>query len=453
MLQCRNRYDIIIVITLVKEVCFVRRKPTKQTYVRRKMKRQDETVQNQQDMPEQAATHTDIDAAQALADESCATQKTDGDNLAAAEAEIPYPRKKSSRLWSNLFFILSLILSLYLIYELGRSTDLGDEKSLAEVIANINYKFLLLSVAAVFVIIGLDSLKYFVIIRATKVKARFGTALRVGLYGRYYDNITPFTSGGQPMQIYFLHKQGIGGGESSAIIFIKYAFNMTMWLLACCLLMTLNKGALATYVQDETQRSLFTVAGWIGFGINCFLPVLILSFAVFPKMTWAITRLVLNIGHKLRIVKNKESVLDKARRAVNAFVAAFVSMVKKPFHSIILALLCIAEPVLSMMLPYFVVAALGGNAVTPSWELMFAIMTLNVYVSMSVTIIPTPGSSGAIESAFMLTLVNISEGVLFWTVLTWRFLSYYIYILIGLIMIIVHIVRTNRRKNLQIQTR
>ena len=248
------------------------------------------------------------------------------------------------------------------------------------------------------------------------------------------------------MQIYYLHKRGIGGGESSAVIFIKFAFNMSMWLTICLCLMVFNRQALLHYVTDATQLKLFQIGGWIGFAVNCTLPALIVSCVLLPKMTWAITRWVLNVGHKMRIVKNKEALFERAKNAVDEFVRAFVSMVKKPLHSLLLAMLCIAEPLLGMMLPYFVVVALGGSAVVPSSELMFAIMTLNVYVQMSVTVVPTPGNSGAMESAFMMTLVSVSEGVLFWTVFSWRFLSYYSYVIVGLIITIVHLIKRNRRK-------
>ena len=353
-------------------------------------------------------------------------QENASETTTAPETEVQpeNPRKKSQKIWSNIFFVVSIALSLYLIYGLSKKAGSGSEKSFVEVWSNANFTYLALSVLVLLAMMALDSLKYYVIMRATKVGAGYKTALAVGLLGKYYDYITPFSSGGQPMQIYYLHKKGIGGGESSAVIFIKFAFNMSMWLTICFCLMLFNRDALYQYVTDSTQLKLFQIGGWIGFGVNCALPLLIVSCVLLPKMTWAITRWVLHVGSKLKIVKNKDAVYSRAKNAVDAFVKAYVSMLKKPFHTIALAFLCIAEPLLAMILPYLVVVALGGNAITPSSDLMLAIMTLNVYVQMSVTVVPTPGNSGAMESAFMMTLVSVSEGVLFWTVFSWRFLSY-----------------------------
>ena len=396
-----------------------------------------------------------IEQTDAIAEQIDANVQTDGSNgesVTVQQDELPItppqdenPRKKS-RWFSNVFFVLSIALSLYLMYSFASSNDLGQEKSFLEVFRNVNVKYLILSVVTLIAMIGLDTLKYVVIMRATHIKAGFGTAISTSLLGKYYDNITPFSSGGQPMQIYYLHKKGIGGGESSAIICIKFAFNMMMWLTICFCLMLFNRGVLVTHVEDVAQRNLLTVAGWIGFAFNCLLPLLIFSCVVFPKMTWAITRWTLNIGYKLKIVKDKEARLERGKNAVNNFVTAFVSMIKRPVHSIILSILCIAEPFLSMMLPFFVVVAIGGPAVTPSIELMFEIMTLNVYAQMSAMIVPTPGNSGAVESAFMLALTTLSTGALFWTVFSWRFLSYYSYIIIGTCMVVAQLIKNNRRR-------
>ena len=361
-------------------------------------------------------------------------------------------REKKSQIWGTIFFLVSIALSIVLMVIFASSYETGDNKDkhlgelFVEVFSNANVKYLLISIATLCAMIILDSLKYFTIMRATRVGAKYKTALTVGLLGKYYDYITPFASGGQPMQIYYLHKKGISGGESSAVIFIKFAFNMAMWLTICLCLMIFNRGALLQYVTEDTSRKLIQIGAWIGFAVNCAIPLFIIACVILPKMTWAIARWVLNIGHKLKLVKDKDAHLERTKQAVKDFAAAFKSMLKRPWHSIALALLCFAEQLLMMVLPYFVVIALGGAAVTPSWELMFAIMTLNVYVQMSVTVVPTPGNSGAMESAFMMALVGISAGVLFWTVFSWRFLSYYSYIIIGLVITTVRFIKSAIRR-------
>ena len=362
-----------------------------------------------------------------------------------ADRDVKEPKRK--RAWlGNLFFVVVLAVTLVLVYQLSANAAEGEQKTLKEIFGNMRTDYAVMAVGALFVMIFLDSMKYFVILHATSSKKYFGTSLKTSLLGKYYDNITPFASGGQPFQIHYLHKKGFSGGESTAVIFIKFCFNILIWLAICLCLMVFNRGALDVYVADDTQRRLFVVLGWIGFAINCSIPVVIIAFAVFPKLMETLTRWFLALGYKLKIVKSRDAVVIKAKRIAKDFRAAFVIMTHKPLHAVGLALICVCEQFLSIMLPYLVVVAMAGATIEPNVQLMFAIMTMNVYVSMSVTAVPTPGNSGALETAFSLVLTSVAEGVLFWTVFGWRFLSYYSFILIGLCIFIADFIRKKAKR-------
>lgn len=362
-----------------------------------------------------------------------------------ADRDVKAPKRK--RAWlGNLFFVVVLAVTLVLVYQLSANAAEGEQKTLKEIFGNMRTDYAVMAVGALFVMIFLDSMKYFVILHATSGKKYFGTSLKTSLLGKYYDNITPFASGGQPFQIHYLHKKGFSGGESTAVIFIKFCFNILIWLAICLCLMVFNRGALDVYVADDTQRRLFVVLGWIGFAINCSIPVVIIAFAVFPKLMETLTRWFLALGYKLKIVKSRDAVVIKAKRIAKDFRAAFVIMTHKPLHAVGLALICVCEQFLSIMLPYLVVVAMAGATIEPNVQLMFAIMTMNVYVSMSVTAVPTPGNSGALETAFSLVLTSVAEGVLFWTVFGWRFLSYYSFILIGLCIFIADFIRKKAKR-------
>lgn len=358
------------------------------------------------------------------------------------------PESKGRRIWSNIFCVVVIVLSLYFMYDMSLQIADGTSKSFLEVMSNANWWYLLLSVFVLVLMMFLDSMKYYVILKTvTPSKTTYPLALKVSLIGKYYDNITPFSSGGQPFQIYHLHKKGLSGGESSSVIMIKYAFNVIFWLSICFVLMAFNVGVLDAYVENVERIAWLKVAGWIGFGINLVLPVVIICFAFMPKITGSVVAFFLRIAEKLHIVRNNEDALGHAKRIAYEFRNGFVIMGRKPLRLIALILLSIAEPFLSMTLPYFVVLALGGASIVPSVQLMFAIMTLNVYSSMSVMFVPTPGNSLAVESLFLYALEKVVvPSVLFWTVLGWRFLSYYSFIIIGLVMTIVGLVKKNVKK-------
>ena len=51
---------------------------------------------------------------------------------------------------------------------------------------------------------------------------KFKEAFKVTMIGQYFNSITPFASGGQPMQLYALTKQGLGAGKSGSALMIKF---------------------------------------------------------------------------------------------------------------------------------------------------------------------------------------------------------------------------------------
>ena len=74
--------------------------------------------------------------------------------------------------------------------------------------------------------------------------------------------------------------------------------------------------------------------------------------------------------------------------------------------------------------------------------MFITIVALNVYCTQAVAIIPTPGNSGAIEGVLAKAYLAIAvTASLSWALFTWRFAVYYIYIIIGMGLVIFELIR------------
>lgn len=375
--------------------------------------------------------------------------------------------------WIGTIVLLAIIgLGIYFMVQLASSVGDKEIRSLDDILAHINVKYALISVSVLFGVILLESTKFFIVTHATTGLFRPLNSIKVALLGKYYDNITPFGSGGQPMQAAYLYKKGYSAGVSTAIVMIKYFTHMVCWLIICMLLMIINRGALAQYV-DAGQQQFFMIAGWIGWGINVLLPVTIILFAIFPKITnkilgffiGIITKVSLaivtrnevrtgksSLQRKVKILRRKQKWIHSANKAAKDFQSSFIVMSHKPFQFILLILCCFVEQSFTWAFPYFILAAFANDASVISWEVMFAIMTLNVYATMAVSVVPTPGNSGVLENVVLLIFKTLAASVVFWVVFVWRFFTYYIYILIGLGITIFEVIRKvvrNKRQQKQ----
>ena len=144
-----------------------------------------------------------------------------------------------------------------------------------------------------------------------------------------------------PMQIYYLNKKGYSGGVSSAVVLIKYFVWMICWLLVSLLLMACNVGILDKL--DHTYKVLLLTLGWVGLAINLLLPLMVILFVVVPKLANKLASGIVGIGVKIKLVKDKEKTLGKARKVVSDFRNSFAIMSRRPVLFILLIVMCLVE--------------------------------------------------------------------------------------------------------------
>ncbi len=350
-------------------------------------------------------------------------------------------RSNKKSILSTIFLIAICAVGIIIMFQLGNTLSQGNKLSLSEIISNMNVKYFIIALVVLVCMVLLDAFKFMLIAKVTVGRANFPTGMKVALLGKYYDNITPFSTGGQPFQIYYLNKKGYTGGQSSAITLIKYFAQMFAWLTVGGVLMATQGNVLSTL--DSTVATTIKVGAWVGFGFNAIIPVTIIMFVIMPKVATFITSGVVTLLKKLHIVKDKEKTMARAYKIVSDFKECFSIMSKRPLIFVFLVLICFFEPIVTLAFPYFIVVSFAN--VVPSVTLMITVMALNIFASYSVAIIPTPGNSGFVETSFTLAFSTIASTVLFWVTFTWRFFTYYIYILIGIGISIFELIRNTVR--------
>ncbi|MDE6441507.1 MAG: flippase-like domain-containing protein [Clostridia bacterium] len=380
-------------------------------------------------------------------DEEVQAEGVDCAELPDEEMQTVQPPKKGKYGWVGYVLLLVVIaLGIYLMFHVVY--DMGEDvKSFDEVIMASDWRFALITLAVILAIFMCLWFEYAVVMKTTTGKFRLVTSLKVAFLGKFYDNITPFATGGQPMQIYYLNKKGLGGGVSSAVVLIRYFAWMFSWIILDFIFMA----AFTNVLDGQPSRLLLLIAGWIGLGINVMLPLLLILFVVMPKFSRAITGGVITLGHKIRIVKDKDKMMERVDKMVEDFRSSFAIMSKSPLKFITLILLCLIEIFLFYAFPYFVMKMFSGLSENDGISVMLTVMALNVYATLSASVVPTPGNSGAIEGLVTAAFSVIAGNVLLWTVFFWRFGIYYIYIIIGIFITIFEfirkLVRTRKKKN------
>ncbi len=334
--------------------------------------------------------------------------------------------KASTKKYLNIAFILGTLL---LILVIGINNN--ELKNIGQAFSNISPWWLLacLGAWACFVLFEGISLAHFLHKQGYPLKFRY--VMFVALIGLYYSNITPGSSGGQPMQVYYMKKRDVPIGVGSSVLTVKFFCFQTMVLVLGGIAWACFPG----FVQEQLQgATVFLIAGYI---FNFFSIGLLLLMAINKRMVRFFIRLFIKIGTLMHICKDPAQSETKWEGILATFHSSVMLIRKRPGELLVQFLINSLQVLSLMMVTLFVYRALG---ITGTPLLKVLTMSLLLYVSASYT--PLPGASGAQEGGFMIYLKDIfPTGRIFPALLLWRLFTFYITLVAGAVASVVHTTR------------
>ncbi len=344
------------------------------------------------------------------------------------------PKKKKK--WLPLAFIGLNVVAIVIMAIIEFSNTENQSKPFSEVVRLLgeNWYFILFCLAAFLTVIVCETVKYHVMIHSCTKQHKPKEAFEVAVLGKYYDYITPSGSGGQPFQMYYLKTNGLSGGVAGALPVTGFLANQAAFVLLAIVFFVVRASALD--VTDAAMK----VAAIVGLVCYAAIPSLLLLFTVFPKMTVSIVHGSIKLLNKIRIVKNVEKANATAEKYFNDYRTNLKFMAKSKICFIVVFFVSAIAHIANAAIPYFVLSACGvGNAV------LLDIITLSFFVYAAITFIPTPGNMGVAEGAFYIIFKSLSEGILFWGTIIWRFFTYYLYIILGILIVTITSLRGKKK--------
>ena len=258
--------------------------------------------------------------------------------------------------------------------------------------------------------------------------------LQNALIAALFHGITPFASGGQFIQGYVFYKQGVDVGESASILlmdFIVYQITMVFYTLIFIVL------KYTTYFKINS--SLFTIA-LLGFAINFVVIIGLLLLAHSYKLhSWLCSKGIYFLA-KWKLIKNPEASIKQFNEYLSKFKVELARLSNKKSLIFKVVLANILRLTLYFVIPYLCALALQ---VEIPFSYVMDVIALSSFVSMVNSFIPLPGASGGSEGAFTIMFSGLmSRANVISTMLLWRFITYYMILMIGALMF----VRFNKAK-------
>jgi len=251
-------------------------------------------------------------------------------------------------------------------------------------------------------------------------------AFHINVLSEFTSAVTPAAVGGSSLVVIFLIKEGINAGRSTTIMFVNLFLDELFFLIVCpiiFLFIPFNELFNSSSVIVSTFFIVFT-----GLYITRLIWTAIMFIGIFKRPDWI--RNMLLILFMLPVLRRWYSNVDLL---TNNLVQASHDIGK---HSFWFWIKAFGMTLLTWSARFLVVNAvfMAFHPIRINHLVVFA-RQLILWVFMLVS--PTPGGSGVSEYAFKEYYSDIfsSASAIIFVTLVWRIISYYFYLLLGILII------------------
>lgn len=338
----------------------------------------------------------------------------------------------SKSIFKNSILFISLIAITFFILLKDNSIS-----SIVESLKAVNIIYVLLGILFMFLFICCEGINIRRMLRLFSYDISIFTGLKYSFIGFFFSSITPSASGGQPMQVYYMKKDGIKFSHSSLILLIELASFQFATITIAIISFMLNYDFIVN-LNTSIKALIF-----IGIASNCIIFCFILV-AIFSK---SFINKVIKLFFKL-ISKIKFIDENKIRKVVEKEIkqykegAIFISNNKNTVIKVVLT--TFAQLSFMYSITFFVYKAFNLSSFS-----FFTVFSLQSILFIAVSAIPLPGAVGSSESSFLTLFKTLfPASSLSSAMLLSRGISFYLFVIIsGLIVLLIKVSKSKECEN------
>lgn len=312
---------------------------------------------------------------------------------------------------NTIILLLITIIILYIVLK-------DDWNNILITLKSMNIKFILMAFLAFLISVSIKGFSNYLIIN-NKEKISISEAIKHNIIIQFFNGITPFSTGGQPMEIYMITEHGIPLAKATNYSVQSFIFYQ-LALVICGILAVIYNFIFRIFPKVKYLKLLV----FLGFAINLFVAIILLLTGNSQKITKKICNISIKLCHKFKIKVNENEIKEK----FNDLYIGFTELSKNKKLTIIGIILNILSLLFLYITPLFIVFSMGDFT-----SLNIAdTLTASAYIYLVGAFVPIPGASGGIEYGFTRFFGNfIAKNKISAVLLIWRFITYYLAVALG----------------------
>lgn len=299
----------------------------------------------------------------------------------------------------------------------------GKWDTLFEHLAGMNKLWLTAGILCMIAYLALEVLSLHVTLKLSNIRISVKRLVSTSMVGQFFGNITPMASGAQPAQVTALGAAGVSVGASASALLSKFiVYQATLTLYAAFMLFS-------EYEFFKQSYGNVTLLAFVGFAIHVMVLAGLLLAAISPRALKTVSYLFINVGARLKLVKD----VGGKRRAVREEIAQFSSASRQLRHHkrqlFQISLITVVQLTVFYLVPYCV---MRGLDVRPNS--MFLTIAAAAFVLLIASAVPLPGGSGGAEGSFAVffgLFLTGEDGLVVVALILWRLITFYLPTLLG----------------------
>ncbi len=334
--------------------------------------------------------------------------------------------KKGKKMILNLIiFVLLIILTFYILL---KDQNIFDIYNLA---LNSNKTYIILAIICMFVYLLLEGLNMLRTLRISGNKhINLLSTLKYSFIGFFFSAITPAASGGQPMQIYYMHRDKVSVADSTLALLMN---------LCSFQIITIGAALVSLIFYGSYLQGGMILLFIIGILLNSSALALLLIGIFSKKLANWLVNLAVKILKKFKI-RNVESKIEKLNKELEKYHSG--SMYIKEHKGIMLKMLIttLIQIFVYYSIPFWIYKAIGFSGAN-----IVKIIALQAILYATVSGIPLPGAVGVSESGFMNIFKTIfTTETIGGAMLLNRGVSFYLFVIISGVVVIVNLFKSKK---------
>ena len=320
--------------------------------------------------------------------------------------------KDKKKLFRNLAFFIALIGITF--YILLKDQDL---LQIVDIIKSVKIQFVLAGMLCMCVYVLCEAINISRTLKSLNEKSSLIKNIKYALIGFFFSGITPAASGGQPMQIYYMHKDKISVSNSTIALLLN---------LSSMQVITISFALISLIFNYEYLNGILIIFFIVGILLNLSALALLIVGIFSKKMTNGLINFAIKVMKFFKI-KNIDSKKEKLEKELLKYQdnADYI----KNNKGLILKL--IATTFVQFIF-YYGVTYCTYRALGFSQHNFFEIISMQSVLYATVSGIPSPGAVGVTEGAFIEIFKSVyPKSVMSSAVLLNRGINFYFLIIVS----------------------